>query len=71
MRIKDFYTSAEIHRIKSAKFFNSREAAKSYLAVHGGQVYTGLHSESDWSRTRWYDKGWHLVNRTGKYAILP
>ena len=37
--------------------------------VHG-QVYTGIHKENDWSWTAWWEKGWHLVNRTGEYAVV-
>jgi len=43
---------------------------KAFIALHGGQVYTGLHSETDWSRVYWWSKGWHLVNRTGDYAVV-
>lgn len=36
----------------------------------GGWVFTGIHSESDWDKTRWWSAGWHLVNRTGEYAVV-
>ena len=35
-----------------------------------GWVFTGIHTENDWSRTRWWAAGWHLVNRTGDYAVV-
>jgi hypothetical protein len=35
-----------------------------------GLVFTGIHSETDWSETKWWDEGWHLVNRTGEYAVV-
>ena len=35
-----------------------------------GKVYTGIHSENDWSRSKWWAEGWHLVNRTGEYAVV-
>ena len=36
----------------------------------GGWVFTGIHSENDWSETKWWDAGWHLCNRTGEYAVV-
>jgi len=36
----------------------------------GGWVFTGIHSETDWSETKWWDSGWHLANRTGEYAVV-
>jgi hypothetical protein len=36
----------------------------------GGWVFTGIHSETDWSKTRWWDSGWHLANRTGEYVVV-
>jgi len=36
----------------------------------GGILYTGIHSETDWSCTRWWFKGGHLVNRTLEFAII-
>ena len=36
----------------------------------GGWVFTGIHSETDWTKTRWWDSGWHLANRTGEYAVV-
>jgi len=35
-----------------------------------GWVFTGIHGETDWSETRWWDAGWHLFNRTGEYAVV-
>jgi hypothetical protein len=32
--------------------------------------FTGIHSESDWSRTKWWALGQHLVNRSGEYAVV-
>lgn len=59
------------------KYFRSpsptenREAAAAFLDSHGGQVYTGLHCDNgDWFITSYWEKGWHLVNRTGKYAVV-
>jgi hypothetical protein len=36
----------------------------------GGWVFTGIHSETDWSETKWWDCGWHLANRTGEYVVV-
>ncbi len=41
-----------------------------YLQQHGGQVYTGIHSESDWTKESFWDSGWHYVNCTGNYAVI-
>ena len=50
---------------------NGHDLAREYVAVNGGQVYTGIHSDNgNWCRTRWYAKGWHIVNRTGDYAVV-
>jgi hypothetical protein len=35
-----------------------------------GWVFTGIHSETDWSETRWWNAGWHICNRTGEYAVV-
>lgn len=43
---------------------------EAFIASKGGQLYTGIHKECDWSRTFWWEKGGHLVNRTGEYAII-
>lgn len=36
----------------------------------GNILFTGLHKENDWARTYWWDRGSHLVNTTGDYAVL-
>ena len=36
----------------------------------GGQLYTGIHKENDLTRTFWWDKGAHLVNRTLEFAVI-
>ena len=36
----------------------------------GGWVFTGKHTETDWCETKWWDAGWHIVNRTGEYAVV-
>ena len=41
-----------------------------FLKESKGQLYTGIHKENDWSRTAWWEMGWHLVNRTGEYAVV-
>jgi hypothetical protein len=57
------YSSPE-KRTASIKKINN------YAAHKGRTLYTGIHSENDWSRTRWWAKGVHLVNRTGEFAII-
>ena len=41
-----------------------------YVKKTGGQLYTGIHSENDWSRTRWWSKGGHLCNRTLEFVVI-
>jgi len=36
----------------------------------GGWVFTGIHSQSDWDKVRWWAAGWRLANRTGDYAVV-
>lgn len=43
---------------------------EAFIAKTGGQLYTGIHSETDWSRERWWEKGGHLVNRTLNFAAI-
>jgi hypothetical protein len=43
---------------------------KQELKTPGTVLYTGHHKENDWSRTFYWEKGWHVVNRTGDYAIV-
>ena len=45
-------------------------AVRDFLQTHMGQVYTGMNTENDWSRTFYWDKGWHIVNRSGDYAVV-
>jgi uncharacterized membrane protein len=33
-------------------------------------VWTGHHSETDWSRVYYWQKGWHFVNKTNDYAVI-
>ncbi len=41
-----------------------------YVKKTGGQLYTGIHSENDWTKTRWWSKGGHLCNRTLEFAVI-
>jgi len=34
------------------------------------QVFTGIHKENDWSKTFFWDKGYHICNRYGDYALV-
>jgi len=43
---------------------------EAFVTETGGQLYTGIHSENDWGKTRWWSKGGHLVNRTGEFAVI-
>jgi len=46
------------------------EKIGAFVNETGGQLYTGIHSESDWTRDRWWAKGAHLVNRTLNFAVI-
>jgi len=43
---------------------------EAFIASSGGQLYTGIHSENDWTKERWWVKGSHLVNRTCNFAVI-
>jgi len=45
----------------------STDEAQAHLKSKGGQIYTQVDTEGDVM----YQRGWHLVNRTGVYAIAP
>jgi hypothetical protein len=47
-----------------------QQAVLKFAQETGGWVFTGIHSETDWSETRWWSAGWHLFNRTGEYAVV-
>ena len=74
---QDQLRPSEMKRLgKRVTYFNgsstgeNQDAATRELSARGGTVYTGLHSSCDWSRVYWWSKGWHLVNRTGDYAVV-
>lgn len=45
-------------------------AARNAAVLYHGLFFSGLHSETDWSRTKWWSLGWHIVNRSGEYAVV-
>lgn len=75
---KDLYTDREFRALgPRIKLFprgssppDAQTAAIMYVNEHGGYPYTGIHKELDWSRTAYWERGWHLVNRTGDYAVI-
>jgi hypothetical protein len=82
LRLKETLTPSELKRFgKKAKIFSPekndragvlRTQTKSgqYAGNNNGVVYSGIHSENDWSRTKFWSKGWHFANRTGEYAVV-
>lgn len=70
-RLKNLYKDYEIIFIleDDPHSRSEKEAFVEYLENCGGIVFTGIHSERNWGETRWWSKGWHLVNRTGEYAV--
>jgi uncharacterized membrane protein YfhO len=49
---------------------NIQTAVKEALKSPNTVVYTGHHKDNDWTRTFYWEKGWHIVNRTGDYAVV-
>jgi hypothetical protein len=45
-------------------------AVKEKTEKYPSELYTGLHRDNDMSRTYFWDKGWHICNRTGDYAVV-
>ena len=52
-----------------AKYFDDRDSAWEYVISknYKAQIYTEI--EGDTGGT-WYDRGFHIVNRTGSYAVV-
>ena len=68
---KQLLTAGEMKKLgKRVHYFKSTDAAEKFMDKHGGTVYTGLHRSTDWSRTAWWDRGWHMVNRTREWAVV-
>jgi hypothetical protein len=71
---KQTLTAGEMKRLgKRVRYFRARmaaETAEGYQKAYGGVIYTGIHRSNDWSKTAWWDKGWHVVNRTKEYAVV-
>lgn len=44
--------------------------AAAFAAAHNGRVYTGHHKEMDWSRSYYWDLGFHLCNKTNEWAVV-
>jgi len=61
-RVGDEQWSDTLHRIQAA--------VKAECEKYPALVYTGIRKENDWSRSYGWDKGWHLCNRTGDYAVV-
>ena len=64
----------DLDRIAGEDFAETKQRLfdkiESFVASSGGQLYTGIHSENDWSRDRWWLKGGHLVNRTLNFIVI-
>lgn len=48
----------------------NQDYAETAAQIENGQVYTGIHKVNDWSKTAYWEKGWHIVNRTGEYVVV-
>jgi sporulation protein YlmC with PRC-barrel domain len=47
-----------------------REVIQQYAFNKGGQVYTAIHSETNYQKIKGYLLGWNYVNRTGDYIVV-
>ncbi len=83
LEIQEYLTPSQLkqfrNRVRRFVFnpVNSTAAKHEYLdniqkfaEENNGQVYTGIHSENDWTKERWWFKGWHLVNRTLNFVVI-
>jgi len=43
---------------------------KEELEAYPCEVYTAKHSDCDWDTIIGWQRGWHIVNRTGDYAVI-
>jgi len=71
--LKDILTIDEITDLEHKhnfrfETFEDEIKARDFEQKHGGTVYTQVDSET--SDARVYSKGWHLVNRTGTWAVV-
>lgn len=69
-RVKIFKTEPKLCEDWPDAHKRTRLEVWDYIQRHGGQVYTGIHSESDWTEECQWDKGWYISNRTGNYAVI-
>ena len=64
----------EFHKQDGEDFVEAKQRLfreiEAFVASSGGQLYTGIHSENDWSREHWWMKGGHLVNRTLNFVVI-
>lgn len=59
--------SITLRRAKEVVF----KEIEDYLKANKGAIlYTGIHKENDWSRTFYWLRGGHLVNRTLEFAVI-
>ncbi len=56
--------------VRCKDIVEAQQKASEFRNEVGGEVYTGIHKENDWSRTAYWEIGWHVVNRTGEYAVV-
>lgn len=72
-RVRYFDVNSE-WKPKQEQFHDAKvrvsQQIEDYIKETGGQVYTGHHSENDWTRTIWWQMGFHYVNRTLEFAVL-
>lgn len=62
-KVGEDWAAAKQRVFKDIEGFMAKNAGKATL-------YTGIHSESDWTKVCWWAKGAHLVNRTCEFAVI-
>lgn len=52
--------------------WTSLDDAYDYLKAinYNGQIYTGIHKEDAWEETAYWDRGYHIINRTGDFCVV-
>lgn len=64
----------DLDRIEGEDFSETKQRLfqkiHDFIDSSGGHLYTGIHSETDWDKDRWWYKGGHLVNRTLNFIVI-
>ena len=71
--LKEAYSPAAMNRL-SKRYIVLRcgdlATALSAFKATKSEVYTGIHSETDWVNIQTWYRGWHAVNTVGQYIVI-